>query len=403
MSVPEVLQLLLQVKEGIGIIDKKEVLSNLVEKVSRLSPAHDDHSHHVNECCTLLRAIRTVFVGLSDSDKETEASKIVQLVCIPNIKKFTHIQSETASSASEETPRLSLSIVAADLSIYDYYNLVAKLLVDVIPFVSPEIALNVFEHIFDHFTTTFTDKESATDPKRTLILLLHTLLVNEHNLYSQVLTYVFGQVQLLLVAADNVVVHLVCSLVLPLLLTDVSRVNTMWSFIESVWTHKLTTEVRQLDMVLTLLCTLIHAFVPLLPPIVPQVPTAKPSLNPSRDVRGNKVFWEVVQCGIGDSDPLSRKRSLFLISRVVLSLEGKQDAHNKAAVEDGVVSTVSSEDGVVSTVSSEGFVFWWDENHKDMLRSMWEDVVLLLETLEEKQVSHQYTMYVPSYCFPLHV
>ena len=377
MSVSEVLQL---VQDGIGIIDTKEVLNNLVERASHLFPAHDQRSPHINECCTLLRAIGAIFVGLSDSDKKTEAPKIVQLICIPNIENFTHIRNEIANSASEETAYLSPSVAAADLPISGYLNLVAKLLIDILPFTSPEIALNVFEHIFDHFTTSFTDKESAADLKQASLLLLYTLLVNGHSLDSQVLTYVFGKVQLLLVAADHVVVHLVCSLVLPLLLTDVSRVDAMWSFIESIWARKRTTEVQQLDIVLTLLCTLVHVFVPLLSSIIPRAPTAKLSDNLSRDMRGNKVFWEVVQCGISDSDPLSRKRSLFLISRVILSLEGPnghEGAHNK----------VTMEDDTAGAMSSEGFIFWWDKSHKDMLHSIWEDVVLMLETLEEKQVS----------------
>lgn len=366
-------------QDEIGDVDKKEILSKLIVRLSRFFPTNDGRISHVNKCCTeitLLRAIAAIFVKLPDSDKETEALKIAQLICFPIIANFVHIQNEIVTNKTttyETSPSTDSS-----LHICDYLNVVASLLVDTLPFISPKIALNIFEQIFNHIMIHNDDAADLTQPS---ILLVHTLLTSGqlHNLDSQVLAYVFERVRSLLVTADIMAVHLLCSLVLPLLLTDVSRVNIMWSLIESVWAHQQTTEVRQLDMVLTLLCTLVHVFVSPLSPIVPLPPTVKSP--PLRDVRGNKLLWEVVQCGISDSDPLSRKRSLFLINRVMLSLEG--DDHTK---NDGAAGESALEDATV-TISSEGHVFWWDQNHKDTLHSLWEDVVLLLETLEVKQVS----------------
>ena len=37
-------------------------------------------------------------------------------------------------------------------------------------------------------------------------------------------------------------------------------------------------------------------------------------------------------------------------------------------------------------VMSEGGVFWWCSEYEDELCAVWEDVVLVLHTLEEKQV-----------------
>lgn len=39
-------------------------------------------------------------------------------------------------------------------------------------------------------------------------------------------------------------------------------------------------------------------------------------------------------------------------------------------------------------VVSEGGVFWWREECEGVLRVVWEDLVLLLHTMEEKQVSN---------------
>lgn len=37
-------------------------------------------------------------------------------------------------------------------------------------------------------------------------------------------------------------------------------------------------------------------------------------------------------------------------------------------------------------VMSEGGVFWWKREYEDVLSTVWEDLVLLLHTMEEKQV-----------------
>lgn len=42
-------------------------------------------------------------------------------------------------------------------------------------------------------------------------------------------------------------------------------------------------------------------------------------------------------------------------------------------------------------VMSEGGVFWWRKECEDVLSAVWEDLVLLLHTMEEKQVRACYS------------
>lgn len=78
-------------------------------------------------------------------------------------------------------------------------------------------------------------------------------------------------------------------------------------------------------------------------------------------------FWEMIQNGIVLNEPLSRKRSMYLLKRSLDVLDKQL--------------------GDLSVVSKEGNrIFYWASTNKDSLRSLWQDFVLIMETLDEKQV-----------------
>lgn len=78
-------------------------------------------------------------------------------------------------------------------------------------------------------------------------------------------------------------------------------------------------------------------------------------------------FWEMIQNGIVLNEPLSRKRSMYLLKRSLDVLDKQL--------------------GDLSVVSKKGNrIFYWASMNKDSLRSLWQDFVLIMETLDEKQV-----------------
>lgn len=78
-------------------------------------------------------------------------------------------------------------------------------------------------------------------------------------------------------------------------------------------------------------------------------------------------FWEMIQNGIVLNEPLSRKRSMYLLKRSLDVLDKQL--------------------GDLSVVSKKGNrIFYWAFTNKDSLRSLWQDFVLIMETLDEKQV-----------------
>ena len=167
--------------------------------------------------------------------------------------------------------------------------------------------------------------------------------------------------------------------------------ESVWEFICSVWLNKTTVETNSLDASLTMLCCLHHFYInastslfsPPPPPPPPPGNDGDGSLQHCMaliDVRVKKSFWRIVQIALVDTNPLSRKRGAFLLHKVLHSVDMLPAGSGKKG----------KREGNFGTGHSEGCVFWWgcgsDEEHKEM-QSVWEGVVLLLETLEEKQAS----------------
>ena len=87
-------------------------------------------------------------------------------------------------------------------------------------------------------------------------------------------------------------------------------------------------------------------------------------------------FWEIIQQGLVVNEPLTRKRSMYLLKRA-LDLLDKQPCD----------LLVLSEKG--------SHIFYWSCDKKDSLMNIWHDYVLLMETLDEKQVQFLQCFAVP--------
>ena len=89
-------------------------------------------------------------------------------------------------------------------------------------------------------------------------------------------------------------------------------------------------------------------------------------------VHHDPVFWLTIQAGLVNIDSLVRKRSLYLLQRVI-----------EMCNDQGQVEKVYLEKTLP--------VFWWNPDSAEKILDIWQQYVFFLETLEEKQVGTKYT------------
>ena len=170
----------------------------------------------------------------------------------------------------------------------------------------------------------------------------------------------------------------ISSTLLPLFITDSQddRLKKVWHLIRAVHFSKTTVESNSLELVLTLLCCLHDVFIGQdeSSPFSRSYPTSlfnSTGGRPVLDLRKEDDFWAIVQDGLNSPDPLSRKRCMYLLHCVLVSVQK---------------SCGDSDGDSGDIVSSSNWIFWWEPGSAKQLLAVWDDLVLVLETLEEKQV-----------------
>ena len=167
---------------------------------------------------------------------------------------------------------------------------------------------------------------------------------------------------LLRVASSNLC-HFICSTILPHFLTipehAVARKQLLWRLICQLTELQDEAECGNENLVNTLLCCLVEFL---------SVKSASSKVSQpadSLDLRKENSFWEILQRGLTATDSLNRKRSLFLLHYCV---------------------TITAQDEVDTEFCSPGAIFWWHPDHREELKAIWDDFLLLVQTMEEKQV-----------------
>lgn len=79
-------------------------------------------------------------------------------------------------------------------------------------------------------------------------------------------------------------------------------------------------------------------------------------------------FWEILQEGLVSLESLTRKRTMYLLKRAL-----------------DVLDKWPSDLLVMSDRGNN--IFFWSSDHRESLISTWQDYILFMETLDEKQVS----------------
>ena len=86
-------------------------------------------------------------------------------------------------------------------------------------------------------------------------------------------------------------------------------------------------------------------------------------------------FWISLQSGFFHSSPLTRKRALYLLKRILDTVELQ-----------GVPLQSLIPDGSGSGASKLEPIFWWSPQHAAELSAVWQSFILLIESIAEKQV-----------------
>ena len=159
--------------------------------------------------------------------------------------------------------------------------------------------------------------------------------------------------------ADKTLCYQLCSGILPHFIVRVAngldRLACLWNLVTSAYQCDINIEMNPLDLALTVLCCFVNQF-------LGRSFDEKNSVL--LELKTSSFFWSVIQDGLGHLDPLNRKRSSFLLQQSLQSVLSKN----------------------MKDFTTSNSIFWWKAQYESELKAIWEATVLLLETLEEKQV-----------------
>lgn len=225
---------------------------------------------------------------------------------------------------------------------------------------------------------------SAVNPAAAISVLDHTLsTANPNEIESGCfsLSSLFDSAIHLLQHSDLQTCYCLTSTIFPLFVTysHLERVERMWDFIVQVRRQKLHVNSVASDLVLTVLCCFSNLFISYdrTSPFSSRLPKFLSDRRaPVYDLRKEPVFWSIVQEGLVSLDPVSRKRCVYLLHCVLVSVRGED---------------VEDQEGVGKEerpLAVEGGVFWWSAECSKELGAVWDSLMLVIETMEEKQVGN---------------
>ena len=133
------------------------------------------------------------------------------------------------------------------------------------------------------------------------------------------LSAIFTLLLSLLGRAPTAACYMLLSSLLPLFITPAHphHLSTLWEMVQEVWHGKRRVELHPLIFSLALLCCFSDVLIakdhtsPFLERFSPSMADCCTLL----DVRSESVLWEVLGVGLRSSDPLDRKRSMYLLDR----------------------------------------------------------------------------------------
>ena len=133
------------------------------------------------------------------------------------------------------------------------------------------------------------------------------------------LSAIFTLLLSLLSHAPTAACYLLLSSLLPLFITPAHphRLSTLWGMVQEVWHGQRLVEPHPLIFSLALLCCFSDVLIAKdhTSPFLGRFPPSVGDCCALLDVRSEGVLWEVLRVGLRSSDPLDRKRSMYLLDR----------------------------------------------------------------------------------------
>lgn len=224
------------------------------------------------------------------------------------------------------------------------------------------------------------NKGTVVNPTTAIAVLDHMLrTANPNDVESSVfpLSSLFDAVMQLMQHSDLSTCYRLTTSIFPLFITHshLDRVEHVWDFVVKVRHQKLHVNSHGSELILTILCCFSNLFISYdhtspFSSLLPKFLSERQS--PVHDLRGEAVFWSIVQEGIASADPISRKRCTYLVQCVLTSVRGMEGR-----------GEVGGEEMILA---AEGGVFWWSAKCNKELGVVWDSLMLVIETMEEKQV-----------------
>ena len=352
----------------------ERALSKAVEVLSINSETQDTLGKHSSDkASSITRCLQTLAVLLRDvkgKDFEELGSRCLHEVCVPCLRWLSREQGsipQAALATALKTTALVLSMVMEESKVLR--NTVVSWCVHIIN-----------DELCSQQALQSGQQEGSTTELMTASVVLPLLqFVLESSASVQrgddCLSELFEALLKLVINSDSgAQFFLICSTLLPKFITAqdgrLERLEKIWELIKSVHLNKTTVESNKMELALTLLCCCHDVFI-IHDDSSPFSTSFPADLFEATggcallDLRKEDTFWDIVQEGLTSSDPLFRKRCMYLLHCVLVSVQKEQGGER---------------------VSSENWVFWWEAGSAKQLLAVWNDLVLVLETLEEKQV-----------------
>jgi hypothetical protein len=124
------------------------------------------------------------------------------------------------------------------------------------------------------------------------------------------------------------------------------------TLLQKIWIHLTKRFKSDLSHAFQILCILAQFY----------LPCVSQNVQISYNVAEENVFWKILQSGLTSTDPLVRKKAVYLMKRAVSGI-----CHNN----------------IPFTLHCSDAIFWWDPRHSSQV---WEQFFLIIESLEEKQI-----------------
>ena len=339
------------------------------------SPPQEDEEHSRYE--SVLQCMETLLFLLPQVADENKQEVSVNVICDVFDPYLTALSSSSYFIAATNQTRLAAHVRAfgSVLGIILQHTAAGSMLDDDL--------LGKFAELFCSFCTQRSceipeelHRKMAVNPVAAITILDHMLRTadaNEIEGRGISLSSLYDSVMQLLQDSDLQTCYRLITSILPQFVTysHPERVENMWDFIVQVRGKKLHVNSHDSDLILTILCCFSNLFISYnhTSPFSSRLPSfLRDRKKPAYDLRKEAVFWNIVQEGLTSPDPISRKRCTYLVQCVLASVRG--------ALGEGGWEGVATDDGV----------FWWSGECNRELGTVWDSLMLIIETMEEKQV-----------------